>query len=67
MWEQHVEWGCMRGPDMCPFKKQLMSITCQKQFQPFGGISVEKTDSGQGRCGAYMLVGVLNVVMGLSQ
>lgn len=36
MWEQHVEWGCMRGPDMCPFKKQLMSITCQKQFQPFG-------------------------------
>lgn len=30
------------GPDVCSSEKQLMSVTCQKQFQPFGKYSWTK-------------------------
>lgn len=59
--------GVHEGPRHVSFQEAVNEHHLPETVPAIWGISVEKTDSGQGRCGAYMLVGVLNVVMGLSQ
>lgn len=59
--------GVHEGPRHVSFQEAVNEHHLPETVPAIWGISVEKTDSGQGRCGAYMLVGVLNVVVGLSQ